>query len=434
MTVHALAMPPPRGACPGLSSPMPTGDGLLVRLLPIGTIPLAAVADLCDAARRHGNSVIEVTSRGSLQFRGLSAASAPQFAAEIAALAIAAQESVPVLCNPLAGLDAQELYDSAALAADLRRALARNQLTTQLGAKVSVAIDGGGPLNLAKLAADIRLSARVLNNGVALAVSVGGDEASAVHLGVVASANAVETVLRLLDVLARYDRDARARDIVGGEGAAVFRSVVADLLISTHPRDGRKMIPQKSVHSIGTHPLGNGVVACGVGFAFGHADAGALQGLADAAGAAGASGLRAAPERTLLAIGLTPEAVPAFVAAAMELGFVGRPDDPRRHVVACAGAPICASAHLASRALAPLIATSVAPYLDGAFTIHVSGCAKGCAQAAPATLTLVGVPGGCALIADGSVRDTAFVIVPDSDLPAAVAKFARDRKPGGEHV
>ncbi|MGC2125460.1 MAG: precorrin-3B synthase, partial [Xanthobacteraceae bacterium] len=76
----------------------------------------------------------------------------------------------------------------------------------------------------------------------------------------------------------------------------------------------------------------------------------------------------------------------------------------------------------------------VAPYLDGAFTIHVSGCAKGCAQAAPATLTLVGVPGGCALIADGSVRDTAFVIVPDSDLPAAVAKFARDRKPGGEHV
>ena len=43
MTVHALAMPPPRGACPGLSAPMPTGDGLLVRLLPIGTIPLAAV-------------------------------------------------------------------------------------------------------------------------------------------------------------------------------------------------------------------------------------------------------------------------------------------------------------------------------------------------------------------------------------------------------
>ena len=169
--------------------------------------------------------------------------------------------------------------DSAALAADLRRALARNQLTTQLGAKVSVAIDGGGPLNLAKLAADIRLSAPRLNNGVALAVSVGGDEASAVHLGMVASANAVEAVLRLLDVLARYGRDARARDIVAGEGAAVFRSVVADLLISdSSPRWPENDTP--IIRSLNRHTsAGRRIVACGVGFAFGHADAGALRGV-----------------------------------------------------------------------------------------------------------------------------------------------------------
>jgi len=42
MTAHAIALPHRRGACPGLSAPMPTGDGLLVRLLPTGTIPLAA--------------------------------------------------------------------------------------------------------------------------------------------------------------------------------------------------------------------------------------------------------------------------------------------------------------------------------------------------------------------------------------------------------
>ena len=60
-----------RGACPGLSAPMPTGDGLLVRLLPIGTIPLDAFAALCAAAQAHGNGVIEVTARGSIQVRGL---------------------------------------------------------------------------------------------------------------------------------------------------------------------------------------------------------------------------------------------------------------------------------------------------------------------------------------------------------------------------
>jgi precorrin-3B synthase len=56
---------------------MSTGDGLLVRLLPIGTMPLDAFAQLCAAARTYGNGIIEVTARGSIQIRGLNAASAP---------------------------------------------------------------------------------------------------------------------------------------------------------------------------------------------------------------------------------------------------------------------------------------------------------------------------------------------------------------------
>ncbi len=80
-----------RGACPGFSSPMPTGDGLLVRLLPVGTIPLEAFTALCAAAREHGNGVIEITARGSIQVRGLTAASAPRFAGAIAAFGIVAQ-------------------------------------------------------------------------------------------------------------------------------------------------------------------------------------------------------------------------------------------------------------------------------------------------------------------------------------------------------
>ena len=62
-------MIPPRrrGECPSLIAPMPTGDGLLARITPTGaTIPLAAMAGLCAAARRHGNGIIEVTSRGSI--------------------------------------------------------------------------------------------------------------------------------------------------------------------------------------------------------------------------------------------------------------------------------------------------------------------------------------------------------------------------------
>src|SRR3984893_16497939 len=125
MTAPALTLPQRRGACPGLSAPMMTVDGLLVRLLPIGTIALDAFAALCAAARQHGNGIVEVTSRGSIQIRGLTATSAPRFAAAIAMLGIAARDGIPVLTDPLAGLLSDEIIDAAALAADLRLALAQ---------------------------------------------------------------------------------------------------------------------------------------------------------------------------------------------------------------------------------------------------------------------------------------------------------------------
>ncbi len=80
-----------RGACPALSAPMQTGDGLLVRLNPVaGGLSPAQLAGLCDAAGMFGNGVIEVTARGSMQVRGLTSASAAPFAEAIDRLGIAA--------------------------------------------------------------------------------------------------------------------------------------------------------------------------------------------------------------------------------------------------------------------------------------------------------------------------------------------------------
>ncbi|HEY1980989.1 MAG TPA: precorrin-3B synthase, partial [Xanthobacteraceae bacterium] len=237
LPAHAFAAPSPRGACPGLSAPMPTGDGLLVRLLPIGTIPLAAFGALCRIARAHGNGVIEVTSRGSIQVRGLSAASAPSFAAAVAALGIAAEDGVPVHCNPLAGIEPEEIFDAGALGDSLRRRLMQQSMAARVSAKVSVAIDGGGSLNLAMLPADIRLRALATPDGVVLHVSVGGDESSAADLGIIAPADAIEAVMRLLEVLAKRGRTTRSRDVLSGEGATAFRSATDALVTSARPRE-----------------------------------------------------------------------------------------------------------------------------------------------------------------------------------------------------
>jgi precorrin-3B synthase len=145
-----------RGACPGLSAPMPTGDGLLVRLVPADSISPDAFIALCAAARAHGNGTMEVTARGSLQVRGLTPASAPLFASEVARLDIAASDGVAVLAGPLRD-DADAIIDTNSLAVELRQAIAHAHLA--LAPKVSVVFDGGGCLHFDALDADIRLRA-----------------------------------------------------------------------------------------------------------------------------------------------------------------------------------------------------------------------------------------------------------------------------------
>jgi precorrin-3B synthase len=415
-----------RGVCPGLSAPMATGDGLLVRLLPRGTISLHAFTALCRAAQVHGNGVIEITSRGSIQVRGLSEASAPQFAEAVAALDIAAEDGVPILCNPLAGLDAGEIFDSMLLAEDLRRRIAQGSLA-QLSPKVSVVIDGGGALALDAVAADIRLRANAAGGDVAFEVSIGGDMARAPKLGRIKAVHGIEAVIELLHVIARRGRNARARDILAGEGVAVFRSAIEPLL-SAPPRESAN--ERCTTAPIGVFPL-RARMAVGIGFPFGHADAVMLERLAEAARGGGAIGFRTAPGRALLVIGIAPNDASSFTAQAERLGFISRADDPRRKVIACAGAPICASAYIASRALAPAIAADVARF-DG--TIHVSGCAKGCAHAAAAVLTVVGTANGCALIANGSAHDAPFGVVPEHELRTAITNYLRERAEEPAHV
>ncbi|WP_313956071.1 hypothetical protein [Mesorhizobium amorphae] len=106
-----------RGACPALSTPMQTGDGLLVRLNPVaGGLSPKALIGLAESATRHGNGIMEVTARGSIQIRGLTTAGAGQLATEVNALGIAVRTGVPVETGPLAGLDMHEIADPRPLA------------------------------------------------------------------------------------------------------------------------------------------------------------------------------------------------------------------------------------------------------------------------------------------------------------------------------
>ena len=79
--------------------------------------------------------------------------------------------------------------------------------------------------------------------------------------------------------------------------------------------------------------------------------------------------------------------------------FVTDGADPLLTTDACSGAPFCPQAQAETRA----IARALAPRVSG--SLHVSGCAKGCARMGAADLTLVGRDGRFDLVKHGRAGD-----------------------------
>ncbi len=407
--------PHARGACPGLSSPMPTGDGLLVRFSPADSIPLDAFREICAAARQHGNGTIEVTTRGSLQVRGLTARSTDAFAAAVTALGIDAAAGVRVIVDPLAD-DPSTILNSRPLAAQVRQAISDARLA--LSPKACVIIDDGGRLHHDGLAADLRLRTIGSRQAPLLHVAMGGDAGSATPLGTVEPEAVGEVAVRLFQVMAEYGTATRAADIIRTAGADRFRAAVRGLVRPSPPIPARP-----PTEPLGSHALCDGSVALGIASAFGHATSESLCELADIAVAAGARRIAFAPERITLLIALAPERAAAMSAAAERIGFVVRADDRRCRIVACSGKPACASGLIPARALAAELAahTTALPAL-----VHISGCAKGCAHAGFAPLTVVGTERGCGIVRNGSARDLPSRYVAANDLSAHIAHAASE--------
>lgn len=104
--------------------------------------------------------------------------------------------------------------------------------------------------------------------------------------------------------------------------------------------------------------------------------------------------LRPTPWRMLLIVGArTLPAIP---------GLITDPADPILRIVACTGAPACPQALGDTRQLA----RRLAPHLAPDQTLHISGCAKGCAHPAPARTTLTATEAGYDLIRNGTADDT----------------------------
>lgn len=390
-----------RGACPSVAAPMQTGDGLLARIISNEPMAIEDLCALCAAAEAHGNGIVEVTQRGSLQVRGLTKTSAPSFTHLVNSLGVGVDSSPPLLTSPLFGLDASEPFDSTSLVSHLRARLQGSRADLEgLGPKVSVLIDGGGTLSLDAVPADIRLVA--MSNSL-FKLSLAGDASTASFVGYVSMNRAPASVDDLLHLIASGGPMARAKDVLT---RLKLRSTLRNTCLACEP--------------IGTYPLKDGTVARGFALPFGHTTAAALRRFAQSAAGYGARGIRPAPGRSLLAIGLSRESANKLCASAANEGFVIDANDVRRHVVACAGSPACASAKLPTRQLAPEVARAARMLVGTSNVVHLSGCSKGCAHPGPAAVTIVGPD---RVVVNGRASDTPRATVSSAGLTADIERL-----------
>jgi precorrin-3B synthase len=186
---------------------------------------------------------------------------------------------------------------------------------------------------------------------------------------------------------------------------------------------------------LGAFPLAESRCALGIALPFGSMPAENLIALARAASSLGASEIRFAPQRTLIVLGLSETGCAELQDAAASLGFVTDPADPRTKIAACPGAPACASGHIATRDIAEEIAKEAGDTLASSFSLHISGCAKGCAHPAEAMLTLVGGEIGAGLVVSGTAKGLPAAYTPGYEAARGfgrVAELLRKQRRHGE--
>lgn len=372
-----------QGWCPGALRPMVSGDGWVVRLRPIGgRLDQTQAEGLGALALMHGNGLMDVSARANIQVRGVTEQSYRPLIEGLTRLGLIdssaeAEARRNIIVTPFwsTGDGTQDLV--AELAEALNAAGA-----PQLPSKFGFAVDCGSQPVLSGASADIRLE-RAADGGLMC-------RADGANTGApISPASAVDAAMTL------------AHWFLGSGGVRGERGRMRQHLFGGAAMpDGYKAVPAQPDTAFSPLP---GAVSGGVlvGFEFGQMRADTLMALAQH------GALRATPWRMLLIE--TSQPLPTIDGLITELS------DPMLRVTACSGKPACLQAHQPTRDLARRLAAHVPERAS----LHISGCAKGCAHPGPAAITLTAQPNGFDVVYGGRAGGTPQRVGLDAEVLAA---------------
>ena len=358
-----MTRPPAKGWCPTTHLPMMSGDGLLVRVKPaFGRLDAQVLTCLADLSDQFGNGVLDLTSRANLQIRGVSEQAYPALLSSLQTAGLAGAnlkaDQLNLTLAPFTGENslgwrcADYLY---AAADDL----------PELPAKFGFSVDCGEKRYLTKASADLFIE--VAFGGEVLLRCAGSTDGL-----VTDEENLLTSVHTILDWYLGLQADAPDTS-----------PVRMRKLLETHdpPHGTTGHLPYAPDHQLAVGPVaGTHIIAA----PYGQLTAGDLRQLA-----AVNSSVQITTGRMMIV-----ETLPG-----PDSHLITTPDDKRLSIAVCPGAPHCPSASVRTRDLADSLVRAGA--WSGAKTLHISGCAKGCAAPEARDICVVGRDGRFDIVEKG---------------------------------
>jgi ferredoxin-nitrite reductase len=403
----------------GLFYVAPTQDSFMCRLrIPNGMLNAHQFAGIADIAQDFADGNVDITTRANLQLRTIKPGDTIAVLTAIQDLGLTSRGAGAdnirnVTGSPLAGIDPQELIDTAPLARALHFTILNHRELYGLPRKFNIAFDGGGQIGVLEDTNDIGFAAVKVPAGAAVPAGVyfrmqlggiTGHGDFARDTGILLKpeecvAAAVAVVRVFIAHGDRTDRKkARLKYLLDSWGfdkfIAEFEKELPFKPLRLPLDVGLPRGPVAKHGHIGGHPQKpKGLNYLGVAVPVGRLSVAQIRGLAAIARDYGGDSIRLTVWQNLILAGIPNAKLDQAKAAVAALGLDWRANAIRGALVACTGNTGCKFSATDTKgqaiALAEHLESRVA--LDQPINIHLTGCPHSCAQHYVGDIGLLGV-------------------------------------------
>ncbi|WP_083862866.1 precorrin-3B synthase [Calothrix sp. PCC 7507] len=400
-------------ACPGLFYPTPAQDGTLSRIrIPGGSLNSRQLCAIAQIAHQCGGGYADVTNRANLQIREIHQDIDAGVMKRLQDLGLGSSNPAVdhirnIMTSPTAGIDSQELIDTHPFVQGWENYIATHPELSGLSAKFSVCFDGGGIVSVCDRLNDITFAAVLIAGKVyfRLYLSVGAKGEPPSDTGILLLPKQCLPVLATLanvylehtDITSR--RKLRFRELLNALGCDNYLQQVQQhlpfsLFVNQQYPNITSKVSTNNYRHIGIHPQRQpSLYYIGVVLPLGRLETRQMKGLADLAKKYGSDTIRLTPWQNLLITDIPQQWVADVVSELADLGLDSSPKNINSALVACSGKKGCAASATDTKShalgLTEYLKTRVA--LDRPVNIHVSGCAKSCAQHSKSDIALLGI-------------------------------------------